>query len=202
MMVWNDAIAIGIGACMGAWSRYHIGQCTNKYIQTTILDPKLQTFYQGWHTAGINIMGSFLLGGITALPTTTATTTSTTTTSSNSIMSTPKSTTLPSSPSSLRVPLIRRLSNPMTSSSASQVQQYPFRYPTSFLPKNGISARTKLMFGVGFCGSFTTFSTFSVDVVQWLQQGQLQKACSYIAMNNVGGISAACLGMILVKKLL
>jgi CrcB protein len=57
------------------------------------------------------------------------------------------------------------------------------------------------MLGVGFCGSFTTFSTFSVDIATWLAQGQTTKAASYILANNVGGIVAASAGMLLVKKL-
>lgn len=56
------------------------------------------------------------------------------------------------------------------------------------------------MLGVGFCGSFTTFSTYSVDVVNWLAEGKTHRALSYIATNNVGGILAAGCGMALVKK--
>jgi fluoride ion exporter CrcB/FEX len=48
--------------------------------------------------------------------------------------------------------------------------------------------------------SFTTFSTFSVDVVGWLAEGKTGRALSYVAANNVGGILAAGLGMALVKK--
>jgi fluoride ion exporter CrcB/FEX len=48
--------------------------------------------------------------------------------------------------------------------------------------------------------SFTTFSTFSVDVVTWLSEGKTARAVSYVATNNVGGFAAAALGMALMKK--
>jgi fluoride ion exporter CrcB/FEX len=46
----------------------------------------------------------------------------------------------------------------------------------------------------------TTFSTFSVDVLTWLQQGQTTKAASYVLANNACGIAAAAAGWVLVKK--
>jgi len=66
----------------------------------------------------------------------------------------------------------------------------------------GLTPRAKLMLGVGFCGSFTTFSTFSVDVVTWLSEGRTTRALSYIATNNVCSIAAAGFGMMVMKKLL
>jgi fluoride ion exporter CrcB/FEX len=48
--------------------------------------------------------------------------------------------------------------------------------------------------------SFTTFSTFSVDVVTWLSEGKTVKAMSYVATNNIGGIVAAGIGMAVAKK--
>jgi CrcB protein len=56
------------------------------------------------------------------------------------------------------------------------------------------------MMGVGFCGSFTTFSTFSVDVAKWLAAGETSKAATYVMTNNVGGIVAAAAGMMIMKK--
>lgn len=66
---------------------------------------------------------------------------------------------------------------------------------------SGLSPRAKLMLGVGFCGSFTTFSTYSVDIVSWLQHGQTNKAVLYLLTNNVGGVVAAAAGFSLVKKI-
>ena len=63
-----------------------------------------------------------------------------------------------------------------------------------------LSPRMKLLVGVGFCGAFTTFSTFSVDVVNMISKGELMRASTYIAVNNVGGVCAAGLGMMMVKR--
>jgi CrcB protein len=141
-----DAVAIGAGAFFGAISRYQAGQMAAGWIAK---NPKQLEPWRGYHTAGINIAGSFLLGGVTGAP------------------------------------VVSARPSP----------------PKPGLASFGLTPRTKLMMGVGFCGSFTTFSTFSVDVANWLAQGQTTKAVSYIMANNVGGIVAATAGLVLVKKL-
>jgi len=74
--------------------------------------------------------------------------------------------------------------------------------PVASSPKaSGLTPRAKLLLGVGFCGSFTTFSTFSVDIVTWLAKGQTMKALSYATVNNVGGVAAAAAGMSLAKRI-
>jgi CrcB protein len=70
-----------------------------------------------------------------------------------------------------------------------------------FASSMGLTPRSKLMLGVGFCGSFTTFSSFSVDVATWLAQGQTTKAVAYVLTNNVGGVAAATAGLGMVKKI-
>ena len=137
-----DAAYIGVGAVTGAVCRYSIGNVVNRKIAET--HPKW-SYYQGWHTAGINIVGSFVLGTLAGIPT--------------------------------------------VDIAAAQDHHH------------GITARTRLMAGVGFCGSFTTFSTFSVDVVAMLTKGDIARALSYMAVNNIGGVAAAACGFSIARKI-
>ncbi|MGB5446328.1 MAG: fluoride efflux transporter CrcB [Psychromonas sp.] len=54
--------------------------------------------------------------------------------------------------------------------------------------------------GVGFLGALTTFSTFSMDNLLLLQQGELFKAILNIVLNVVVCLLAAYVGTILVFK--
>jgi len=138
----SDAVAVSIGAVFGAISRYQAGRMATEWIAA---DPKLRSHWQGWHTAAINVGGSFILGVVTG------------------------------------VPLVSEPPQPAS--------------------KFALSPRAKLLLGVGFCGSFTTFSTYSIDVATWMAQGQTTRALSYIMTNNAGGVMAAAMGLVLVQKL-
>jgi CrcB protein len=48
--------------------------------------------------------------------------------------------------------------------------------------------------GVGFLGGFTTFSTFSVQVVLEVEGGRAGTAVAYVLISVVGGIAAAAAG--------
>ncbi|MBR5477726.1 MAG: CrcB family protein [Bacteroidaceae bacterium] len=53
---------------------------------------------------------------------------------------------------------------------------------------------------VGFCGGFTTFSTFSSQAVQLFQAGERVTAAVYIAASLVVSIALVLLGMYLAGK--
>ena len=54
---------------------------------------------------------------------------------------------------------------------------------------------------IGFLGSFTTFSTFSMDTIHWIETGAVIKALVYILTSVVTCVLGAWMGLISAKQL-
>ncbi len=53
----------------------------------------------------------------------------------------------------------------------------------------------RLLFGTGFCGGFTTFSTFSTEVVGLVERGAWGRAGVYAGGSVLAGVLAAAAGI-------
>ena len=56
-----------------------------------------------------------------------------------------------------------------------------------------------LLLGTGFCGGYTTFSTFSLEVAEAIQRGRWDLAALYAGTSVVGGLIAFAVAVALVR---
>ncbi len=68
-----------------------------------------------------------------------------------------------------------------------------------FLQNDHWSPQAKLAVGTGFCGAFTTFSTFSVETLRLVEAGQMGSAAGNVGANLVFGLGGAALGIWLAR---
>ncbi len=64
-----------------------------------------------------------------------------------------------------------------------------------------IDPRWRLFFTVGFCGAYTTFSTYTYDSFQMIERGQWLLGLVYAFGSTITGLIAVGLGMLLGKSL-
>lgn len=60
----------------------------------------------------------------------------------------------------------------------------------------------RLLFAVGFCGSFTTLSTLILELNTMIQKNELFYSFSYLVSTLVGGFACFYVGVVLMRSLL
>jgi CrcB protein len=64
-----------------------------------------------------------------------------------------------------------------------------------------VSDEVRLGLIIGFIGSFTTFSAFSMDTIHWIESGAVIKALVYILVSVIACVLGAWAGLISAKQL-
>lgn len=59
---------------------------------------------------------------------------------------------------------------------------------------------TRLLLAVGVLGGFTTFSSFSLDIISLAERGELGVAAFYIAVSVIAGVMSLLLGLSIIRN--
>ena len=70
------------------------------------------------------------------------------------------------------------------------------------MESTALGAEAAVFLTTGFCGGYTTFSTFSYETVRLLQDGDYRRAAIYAAASVVLALTAVFIGMALARALL
>jgi CrcB protein len=70
------------------------------------------------------------------------------------------------------------------------------------LATDAVSAEVRVMLTVGFCGGYTTFSTFSYETVALIEDGHYDRAALYVALSVLASLIGTFAGLAGARALL
>jgi CrcB protein len=65
----------------------------------------------------------------------------------------------------------------------------------AYVSRAYLAPEWRLLLMTGFCGGFSTFSTFSYEVMQFMRQQDILAAISYVGLSLVTGLFSIWLGL-------
>ncbi len=65
--------------------------------------------------------------------------------------------------------------------------------------KSKISAEVRILIASGFCGGFTTFSSFAFENIKLLQDGEYFNTALYVLLSLIIGFAAVYLGILFTR---
>ena len=63
-----------------------------------------------------------------------------------------------------------------------------------------LSPYVKNLVFIGILGSFTTFSTYSLDTMNLIRMGEIKSAVTYVLISNIFGIGMAVVGFLIGRQ--
>ena len=66
----------------------------------------------------------------------------------------------------------------------------------------GLSRKWYMLTITGFLGGYTTYSAFTLDAMQLVQEGRWAQALFYVGVTVIGGLGSCALGLCITERLL